>query len=314
MFKGLLTFALSFALLLSACSGKKQNPLDEFEELRDEAVPPHEQKLETQDFVGSEIIVISPEKDINFVEGVRSDFKITARVLQAGVQYNLVAADLPNGASLAKSDTEANTWILSWQPPLGFTTNNQIEKEVYYSLAIDITDFGGDRNENLLSQLNKSFDFSFKVRKTYEPPQVIAISGLTDSISEGQQQAFTVDVSVPGAHAGNLPRLDVYFNGTGNSKEKYEGNGAVFVRRSTENQVPESIGNNVWRFFFTLDLKNNVFVDRNQGGNPYEAGSLPVRMNFKAYGPTGVASPEMKHVITVNYNAIAQPQCTEGAE
>ena len=308
------TVLLVTVLGLAACDGKKQNPLDDYRELREEAVPPHEQQLRTQNYVGSEVIQINPEKDINFVEGTTSEFKIKARVLQEGVTFDLVASDLPDGASLTKDVADPSVWILSWQPPLGFTQNNEIEKEVYYSLGVNVKSYGGDRNEQLLKLVNKNFDFSFKVRKTYEPPKVMAISGLPESLSEGEVAQFTVDVQVPGSYEGNLPRLDVYYDGTGNSKEKYEGNGAVLVRRSTSKQLPEKISEETWRFFYEFDLKNNVFVDRSQSSDPFAAGTTAVKINFKVYGPTGVSSPEMKHVLNVNYNAMAKPQCSTGAE
>ncbi|MDX9730964.1 MAG: hypothetical protein RBT63_04250 [Bdellovibrionales bacterium] len=290
---------------LVGCGAPGSDPTAQYSDLG-AVVPPHEEKARTQAVIDRSYL-IDPEKDVTFIEGETASFKIRVHTYFPVDSYQLKVVDLPNevgGFSLSKLDTEPGTYVATWAAPKGFIPADKIERSIFYRLELADVRSQDPSVEALFRSINRVQDFSFRVRRNGQSPEIVRMSELPTEINQGQMTTFTVDVSDPASYDGYAPRLDSYFRGTNKTESGYEANGATYVRVES---VPKHLGNGVWRFQFVFDTKNNdVGAQLDRDGKRVDGAThLQTRMFFKAYSASGGVSSEKLVLTKIKY---AKPQ------
>lgn len=282
--------AASLALGLIGCGGSVgKDPTAEFSGL----VAPHGEQPRDQ-AVLDRSYVIEPEKDVTFIEGETSSFKVRVRLFFPVESFSLKLVGVPSdiqNISLSKVQGEAGTYQISWTAPKGVIPTDRPDRNVKYRLELGDVKSADASVEALFRSISKVQDFSFNVRRTGKTPKIVAVNSLPSEVAQGSMVPFTVDVEDPASYEGYSPRLDVYFQGTNKTESGYEANGATYVRVES---TPKHIGNGVWRFSYVFDARNNdVGAQLDRDGKRVDGAThLQTRLMLKAYSGSGGVSSE----------------------
>lgn len=291
--------AASLALGLIGCGGNVgQDPTAEFSGL----VAPHNEQPRDQ-AVLDRSYVIEPEKDVTFIEGEPSSFKIRVRLFFPVESFSLKLVGVPSdiqNLSLSKVQGDAGTYLVSWTAPKGIIPTDRPDRNVKYRLELADVKSADPSVEALFRSINKVQDFSFNIRRTGKTPKIVAINSLPGEVAQGSMASFTVDVEDPASYEGYSPRLDVYFQGTNKTESGYEANGATYVRVES---TPKHIGNGVWRFSYVFDARNNdVGAQLDRDGKRVDGAThLQTRLMLKAYSGSGGVSNEKPVYTKIKY-------------
>jgi hypothetical protein len=288
---------LSLLAGLVGCGGVGSDPTSQYADLN-AAVPPHTEKARTQAVIDRSY-VIEPERDVTFIEGETTSFKVRVRMFFPVDSYELRLAGLPEdvgGVSLVKVPEEPGSYLVTWAAPKAFIPSDRAERSVRYRLELADVRAQDPSVETLFRSINRIQEFSWSVRRTGKTPMIVKMSELPTEIAQGQVVPFTVDVLDPASYDGYAPRLDIYFQGTNKTESGFEANGATYVRHES---TPKNVGGGVWRFSFVFDAKNNdVGAQLDRDGKRVEGAThLRTRMLLKAYSASGGVSGE-KLVLT----------------
>ncbi len=314
------------ALILLASCGQK-NPVSDLQELREKGkvaqeVGPQQptvkretivvekevEKRVEQETVGANSIVIAEDKGINFVEGKSSSFKIRTSVVSAkNVAMVLTAQNLPDGATLTKSTTEAGVYILSWQPAL-YTTGNAAMKGLTFKLVPKISATGSPSDYDKLKGLVIEKNIEVYVFRNLEAPSELKVAGLATEVEENQISNFTVTVKVPGTDgkAPLPPILNVTYDEVavtaGNNFRELDG--SRHVRTDVSKKAPEYLGDSKWKFTRLFDTKNISPVPQTDSSGKVvpTADGTRVRVSFRVNNPgNGLSTPEVLAQVKIKY-------------
>lgn len=311
-------------LFAAGCGGGgKKNPLssEELKTIREEAkkademgAQPPQVKTETvvvekeievirEESSIDKILVISPDPEMSFNEGQVSNYKIRSRALKTGVQINLLATDLPEGATLTKSPVEKDVYILSWKPAYYIipTSSNMKTYEVKLMAKVISTDKSEDLSKYKDIVLEKSV--SLFVFRNQIPPNNLKVVGLPNEVNEGTETAFKVTANIPGVDdkAPTPPVLVVRYDGITSSA----GNNFIESDAARHLVIKETkyLGNYNWEFNFIFDTKKVPAVQQlaKDGSVMLNADGVRTRMSLKVYNGIGLSTPEVLFQLKIKY-------------
>ena len=87
-----------------------------------------ETQIKNQATISADNIVITTDDNMTFVEGQSASFKIRLRIMYPDVKATLKCDNLPAGAKLEASKTEANLYTLTWTAPYNTVAANNVQK------------------------------------------------------------------------------------------------------------------------------------------------------------------------------------------
>lgn len=310
-------------LFVVGCGGGKKNPFsdNELKSIRDEAktaeeMGPQKPQVKTNTVIVEKeievireessidkILVISPDPEMSFNEGQVSNYKIRARALKPGVQIELIATDLPSGATLTKSPVEKDLYILSWKPAYYIipTSSNMKTYEVKLTAKVIST----DKSEDLAKykDIVRENTVSLFVFKNQIPPNNLKVQGLPAEINEGTETSFKVTVNVPGVDdkAPTPPILVVRYDGVASSA----GNNFLESDATRHLVIKDTkyLGNDNWEFSFVFDTKKIPAAQQlaKDGSVMANADGIRTRMSFKVYNGIGLSTPETLFQLKIKY-------------
>lgn len=257
--------------------------------------------------IDQKFIVITPDNQMTFNEGQEATFKVYARVLVPGVQIKLTGSNLPEGATLTASQTEKDLYLLKWTPALYTLSSNENMKSFNVKLTAEIVSVSSQQNADKLKGLVREKEVSLFLFKNQEAPSGLAIDGLTNEISQGQETPFTVTVKVPGidGRSAQKPRLVISYDGvsytTGNDFLELDGSRHVVADKNKKD--PEYLGDSRWKFSLVFDTKNISVQPQlaKDGSFMVKATGLRVRLSFKAYSPNSLSTPETLSQLKIRF-------------
>lgn len=321
-------FLLISALFVAACGGKK-NPVGdtELKTIREDGkkvqeMGPREpvkvtdtkivvkevEKIREEATIDEKFIVITPDPQMNFKEGVKSTFQIRARVLVAGTQVKLTAKELPTGATLVASTSEKGLYLLTWTPDYYTIPNTEDSKQFTVKLTAQVESAANPSDMEKLKGLVREQQVTLSVFRKLTPPTDLKISGLPNEVvADTQPTTFTVTVKVPGVddRAPQKPLLLVTFDGVSYSPGQnfLEADGSRHVMLEPSKKDPEYLGQNTWKFTRVFDAKNVLPQPQlsKDGKLMPDADGTRVRMSFKVYNSYGLSTPEKLVQVKIRY-------------
>ena len=302
----------SLLLGLIGCSGGgSSDPTAQYKDLKANMAP-HSNVTRTQKVVPT-THVITIEKTPTFIEGKPGSFTIGVSLLQPGVtsfDLNILrTTPVTPGLVMAKSATDANTFVVSWTPPKG-TVPTALPLAVSFELEISNVKATDPEVETLYKSSVMQEQGTFNVQRTGNQPEIVDAGSLPAQVAQGSVTPFNVAVTDAASTPTNPPRVDIYFSGTNKTEKGYKANGATYVRTVSTPKYDASTGQ--WKFAFAFDAQNNdVGAQLDVNGNRVDgATELQTRLFMKVYGVTGVASSERMVNTSITYKTpqVANPK------
>lgn len=277
-------FIAGVALSMVACGEMKTNPVEDYAELSD-SVPPHDFKPRTQGLIKSDIFLIEkngkPNTILNFAQGRSDKYYILPRLLVPGVEFEVIAQGLPEGAQFAKATDpmRAGEYVLSWHPRAG--TLGVQESERKYTIRFEIRLVNADQAaRNTVNLIGHYREEEIILVRSSEQPVVTEVAMPSDVLQEGDSMAFTVTVKDPNAYGDYLPRVFVV-DEYGASQEAVKVAAAKYV--SIERK-PKSVGEGLYQFKGRIDTSGIVL--------PGESDTVPARFVLGVVSQSGLPAPD----------------------
>lgn len=325
---------LTLSLLAAGCAEYSKEPVSDLEQLRatakrDLEAGPQKPRVITKEVIvekpvvvvreestiDDKFIVITADNQMAFNEGQRAQFKLRARVFVPGIQIQLKATGLPQGANLEKSTTEPDVYLLTWTPSLYLVPTNAAMKTFSAQVFAEVISANSPAELAKLKGLTRQKDLSLILFKNAEAPSGLTVTGLPTELNEDSLTTFSVVVKVPGtdANAPQKPRLVVSYDGVrataGNNF--WEMDGSRYIVADANNKDAEFIGDSKWKFTLIFDTKNISVQPQlsKDGALMPNADGTRVRLNFRVFSPYGIATPEALSQVKIRYTkAIAAPR------
>lgn len=325
-------------ILLASCGQK--NPVSDLSELREkgraaEEIGPQKpttqtntiivekevEKIVEQPTIDDKFIVIAPDKGMSFVEGKASTFKVRTSVAVKDVEMTLTAKDLPEGATLTKSTTEAGVYLLNWQPAL-YTTGSSAMKILTITLVPKMRSSKNSAALEKLKGLKLDKTVDLNVFRNLEAPSDLKVAGLAAEIEEDKVTTFTVTVTVPGidGKAPLKPILYVSYDkiavSAGNNFMELDGSRHVSIDLNKKD--PEYLGDSKWKYTMLFDTKNTPPKPQTDSSGKVvpTADGVRVRLSFKVSNPAnGMSTPETLTQLKIKYvKPATEAVAPEGAQ
>lgn len=265
-------------------------------------------QTKTQATIDENIFSIKADENMTFVEGKTATFKIRARVLLVeDVKIKLTSSDLPAGAKLEASTSEAGLYTLTWTAPYGTIAANNVQKIEKMNLNVEVVSAPTDALRNQLSAIKKTKEVSLFVLRDQTPPSDLKVEGLKSEIKEGTITPFTVSVTVPGvdANSAQKPTLRISYDRVAFTQGNnfLEMDGSRHVPADSIQQEAKYLGNFRWQFAMSFDTKNvSVQPQLAKDGTAMPtADGTRVRLSFKAFSPFGSATAEQLALVKIVY-------------
>lgn len=257
--------------------------------------------------IDEKFIVITPDSQMTFNEGEPAKFKVRARVLVPGIEIKLTAQGLPAGAKLEKSTTEKDLYLITWTPALYTVPANSAMKSFSAKILAEVVSANTASQAQQLKGLVREKEISLFLFKNQEAPSGLTVSGLSAEVNEGTLTPLIVVVKVPGTDekAPQKPRLVVNYDGVsytaGNSFLELDG--SRYVVSDLNKKDAEYLGDSKWKFTLIFDTKNvSVQPQLSKDGSIMTgADGSRVRLSFKVYSPSGLATPESLTQVKIRY-------------
>lgn len=207
---------LALAAVMVACGGMKTNPTEGYEDLRD-AGAPKPRVLKTQliaDNVFRRPTVDNDRLLLNFQEGASTSYVFDAGCFYDGVSYNLVAKNLPAGATFTRSPENANQFILAWTPAKGLLNAGENGyRSINFQLQYEITQASDEARAEIGALDRAVFNYFIHVFNRQLDPKILAIDlglGGMDTVQQGGEPLnLTIEALDPAAAKGGAPVLVV---------------------------------------------------------------------------------------------------------
>jgi hypothetical protein len=263
-----------------------------------------------QSTVNESSFVITPDSDMNFIEGKKSTFKIRARSLIKDVKVKLVAQNLPEGAKIENisNETEKDVYALTWAPSYYTVAANEAAKTLKIKLSLQVTGAKTEKERAALEGLVREKEVSLLVFKDQTPPSDMKIESLSATVSEGTQVSFQVIVTVPGIDGNSTqkPSLLVSYDGVSYTagNDFLELDGSRYVIGDLNKIGAEYLGESKWRFHRVFDTKNTPLQTQlaKDGSVMKNADGLRVRFSLKVYSPYGSSTPEVLRQVKIAFS------------
>lgn len=202
-FSKLTSVALA-ALVMGGCQGsdplnRESNPVKDYKEIIDEAIPLQDQKQRTQAYAGDLYVIDVNENGktkmiFNFAEGVQKTYQLNVRMLVEKVTFT-AKLELPKEAE-GKGITWNPSGSLSWTPPSRTIPTTQ--SSVSYKGKIVLIPVTTDPKAiKLLANKDLSTEIEIKVSRLEAEPKIKAISGINDKTVHPGAFNFSLTVSDP---------------------------------------------------------------------------------------------------------------------
>jgi hypothetical protein len=278
---------------LSGCGNMKTNPTADYKELSD-STQPHNQKPRDQKYIDSSIFQIEVDRNIVFVQGKSATYYFKPRFLLGGVNFELQALGLPDGASFSRvKETEhAGQYRLTWTPRAGILTDQELERVFKFQVAIKVNKSPDANAAETLKKIGHPREFEFRILRADEQPVVEKVEMAVHDIQEGDALAFTVIVKDTGA-GDRSPRLLVA-DELGASHESTKLDASRLVRIDSHFDV---LGSGRYRFTGRLETKNVEL--------PGKAPVVPARFVLIIGSHSGL--PSVDEVVEVRITRKAAP-------
>lgn len=317
---------LSLSLFAAGCGEYKKNPVEDLEQMRQNAKVeiqkgPDKPRTITKEIVvekpvlvvkeestiDEKFIVITPDAQMTFNEAQQGQFKIRARVLVPGIEIKLSAVGLPDGAKLEKSTEEKDLYILTWTPALYTVAANAAMKSYTAKVVAEVSSANNTAEADKLKGLVREKEFNLFLFRNQETPSSLAVTGLATEVPENSLTPFTVTVKVPGtdAQVPQKPRLVVSYDGVSYTAGNnfLELDGARYVVADLNKKEAEYLGDSKWKFTMIFDTKNIAVQPQlaKDGTVLTNADGTRVRLSFKVYSPYGLSTPESLSQVKIRY-------------
>lgn len=257
--------------------------------------------------IDDKFITITPPLESTFAEGVSGSIKVRAAVHIPGVEISLTAEGLPQGASLVKSDSEKDIYLINWAPELYTIPANSVKKSFTVKLVANVVKANSQQEYDTLKGLVRERTMSLDVFRTQEAPSDLVVTGLPGEIQEGTQVPFTVTVKVPGTDqkAPKKPTLLVSYDRVSSTagNDYLELDGSRHVVSDVTKKDAEYMGDSKWKYTLVFDTKNvppQPQLSKN-GTVLANATSTRVRLSFTAHSPYGLSTGETLAQVKINY-------------
>lgn len=317
---------MSLSLFAVGCGEYQKNPVADLQQMRQHArieieKGPDKPRTITNEIVvekqvlvvkeestiDEKLIVITPDAQMTFNEGKKGRFNIRARVLVPGISVKLTAQGLPEGARLEKSKTEKDLYVLIWNPALYTVPTTGVMKTFNVKVSAEVDGAENAQVAEKLKGLVREKEFSLFLFKNQEAPTSLAVSGLAAEINENTLTPFSVTVKVPGidGKSPQKPRLVVSYDGVsytaGNSFLELDG--SRYVVADLNKKDAEYLGDSNWKFTMLFDTKNIALQPQlaKDGSLLAKADGTRVRLSFKVFSPSGIATPESLTQVKIRY-------------
>lgn len=321
----LLTTLMTSTLLISACGKYEKNPVQDLDQMRKQGQSELEkgpdkpqvltetvvverpvEVIKEQSTLDQNFVVITPDAEMNFVEGEASTFQVIGRSLLKGVGIQLAAQNLPVGAVFKAAPTaqDANRYILTWTPAFGTVASTSVIKTIKFKISAQITTVPADQDRKKLESLLREKEVSVLVLKNQTPPSELTVD-LTNQVNENSESVFQVSVKVPGVDdkSAQKPRLSISYDGVSLTQgNKYlELDGSRHVMINPAQREPLYQGNYKWQYSLIFDTKNiSVQPPMDpKGVVQANAETAHVRLSFKVYSPMGSSTPEISKQLEI---------------
>lgn len=184
---------------LSGCSsGWNQDPLQGMDQAfkRGQEKPTNP---DTAEPIGSDAVRLETDDVRSFREGITGEFKMSARVLEAGYSTSI---SIDNLADFPGARFDAATGKFTWTPSQGFISGNNGLDEKRLLMVIVV---GNKPNGKVLSG---RFPVEISVGKQLSVPEIFSISKTSAEMREGEMTSITVKVRDRDAGTG-FPNLQI---------------------------------------------------------------------------------------------------------
>lgn len=317
---------MSLSLFAVGCGEYQKNPVSDLQQMRQNAKVeiqkgPDKPRTITNEIVvekpvlvvkeestiDEKFIVITPDPQMTFSEGQAGQFKIRARVLVPGITVKLTAQGLPEGARLEKSTQEKDLYLLTWTPQLYTIAANAAMKSYTAKVTAEVASANSAQEAEKLKGLVREKEFNLFLFKNQEAPSALTVTGLNSELDENTLNTFNVTVKVPGTDekVPQKPRLVVSYDGVSYSAGNsfLELDGARYVVADLNKKEAEYVGDSKWKFTLIFDTKNIAVQPQlsKDGTLLSKADGTRVRLSFKVYSPSGLATPETLSQVKIRY-------------
>lgn len=293
--------------LISCGPSGSTRPAKKYDQLRKSSIPERPVQPRNQVYVGTDTYSIKPETNLEFVTGRKTEVKIKALLQIPGAQYDLIANDLPEGATLTQDPSNPLFWILNWQPntdviPRG---QKQISGEIHF--ALQINSLPDVQSETFLKKMTTQATVVYTVSIAQDRPIITAINDLSEEIKEGASVNFTVVVKDAVSETSNPPKLDIFYTGQESSSEGLRFNGSMFVTQKGAPVKNEADG--TWTFLMSFSTAVVNVPEFSTEGLRNKNTVLPISFYLKAISANETVSSDNKIDRVIRYDkAILKPE------
>lgn len=309
--------------LLASCGEYSKTPVTDLESYREQSriliqQGPDTPRVVTNDVLRKEYIYITKEEstiddrfisiitpsDTSFIEGQEGSIRIETRALDKSIEFSLSSQNLPDGATLVKSKTEAGVYHIVWTPDLYTATTGR--KTFPVKLVTNVTKANSAEELEKLKGLIREKTINLDVIKSDQSPSDLVVTGLPKEVDSDTLTAFTVIVKVPGTdqRAPKKPSITYTYGSAPNSTSAsyIERDGSRHVTGDMTKKEPEYIGDSKWKFSLIFDTKNIYAQDQLNKDGSVNQGSLStnVRMSFTVFSPNGGSTGENLVQLKIN--------------
>jgi len=310
---GILGFGI-LGLGTLGCS-TQTNPTSEYPELADYVPKGERPPAPTLEFIDPRYFPIETCQKaapvdtcgyINFVEGRADTYYFKPRLMLSGVQYELTALNLPEGAAFARAGEpdRAGQYVLTWTPSAGTIADTQVDRSYKFQIRVKVLNQLDPKAAALMKKIGSDREMEMRLVRTDEQPVITKITNAKNEVVDMKAQVFNegegarsynVIVRDVGAYAGEMPYLYVRRE-RNSSQESAKIDGSQFVKEIGE---PKSLGGNQWQFSLVIDPSGAVLPNR--------TGPVTARFLLAIDSPSPVRSPEQVVEFRINRKAAAAP-------
>lgn len=277
-----------------------------------------------KNFVAAQLFQIQNLDSVSFVTGTQSQVRFEVRVLQGSAQFTTSAEGLPTGATLKEISADQNkkVYALSFKPASNLLKNGNQEETRNFKLRLNVQSLVHEDKEKeakikeALAVVDKSKSFEMTIRPNRSNPKIEKID-MPEVVSEGDKQAMSISVEVPGTYEGSQPRMFVTYDFKGFNGQIFENNGSGFIRPSTSRKPVEFVSEGKWIFNFDIDTQSGAVIppQLNNQLKVIDSDTVALRANIIVLSPTGATSDEktIKFKIAVKRSAVV-PTGTTGTD
>lgn len=314
---GLVLLSLSALVACGKDSFRRQSdPLVNYPDFQKD-VRAEDYKTSSQQFVSGEIFSLKVDDRVDssthldFYLRQQGSYQLRARSSIPGLQFTLVARDLPQGATLTKSPGAGANYVLSWTPSASVIPVGERRKKLQAKIDFVVDQRTAHFADGIvdLSATNLTRALTLNVEFPETRP-VIEVSGLeVKEIKHGSLVPFKVRIKDPNGSEKVEPYLLFSYPRENASNEIKAFPLQAAILDQDVNPNPKYIGNGTWEFSKLLDttlLKGEKIFDPR---SMYQSGEMIL------VGISGVTKQEsVSKLISIKVRPADQKQAVEATK